>query len=365
MKSGPRRILFVAMHRPGRSPGQRFRFEQYLDFLRANGFACDLSYLISEADDAVVYAPGRYARKLGVFVKSLMVRLGDILAAPRYDIVFIFREALMANTAIVEIALAARGPKIVFDFDDAIWLQPVSAANSSLGFLRAGPSKVPAILTRADLVTVGNRYLADYAAQWNGNVHVVPTTLDTTTHAPGPPKPVSDVVCIGWNGSPSTVPYFDAITRPLVQLKQRYGDKVRFEVVGDGAYRNPALGVVGRPWRLETEVEDVRRLDIGLMPMPDDDWTRGKCGFKALLYMAMAIPPVVSPVGVNREIVQEDVNGCLASSPDEWLENLSMLVEQPALRAELGRRGRQTVVERYSFDSQKDRYLALFDSLLG
>jgi len=113
------RMLILAMHRPRRSLGQRFRFEQYLDYLQANGFNCDLSYLISEADDRVLYAPGRY------------------------DIVFIFREALMVNLGVIEAMLALRGPKIVFDFDDAVWLQPVSDANRTLAFLRGGPSKIP------------------------------------------------------------------------------------------------------------------------------------------------------------------------------------------------------------------------------
>ncbi|HWE47681.1 MAG TPA: glycosyltransferase family 4 protein [Caulobacteraceae bacterium] len=356
------RILFVTMHRPRRSPGQRFRFEQYIPYLRDNGFDCDFSYLISEADDRVLYASGRYAAKFGILMKSVAVRLRDVLAAGRYDIIFVFREALMINTAIIERLLAASRAKLVFDFDDAIWLQGVSEANGILAFLRGGRSKVPQILRRSDMVFVGNRYLAEYAAAYNDNVHVIPTTLDTASHAPRA-HPPRDRVCIGWSGSPSTVPYFDALTPALARLKQRFGDRIYFKVMGDASYENPALDVKGLAWREAAEVEDTAELDIGLMPLPDDPWTRGKCGFKALLYMSLAIAPVVSPVGVNADIVEEGVNGFSATTDDEWVAKLSTLVEDAGLREQFGKRGRETVVERFSFDSQKDRYVQLLRSM--
>lgn len=352
------RILFVTMHRPRRSPGQRFRFEQYIPYLRDNGFDCDFSFLISEADDRVLYAPGGYLGKFGILMKSLAIRLGDVLKAGRYDIVFLYREALMINTAVIERLLAASRAKLVFDFDDSIWLQGVSDTNSKLAFLRGGPSKVPAILKHSDMVFVGNQYLADYASTYNANIQIVPTTLDTATHAPRPHAP-RERVCIGWSGSPSTIPYIDGLTPALLKLKNRFGERIYFKVMGDPRYENPALGVKGLAWREETEVEDTAELDIGLMPLPDDPWTRGKCGFKALLYMALAVPPVVSPIGVNADIVQDGVNGFTATTDDEWVEKLSMLVEDADLRQRLGARGRETVVERFSFDSQKDRYVQL------
>ncbi len=356
------RILFVTMHRPRRSPGQRFRFEQYLPYLEAQGFECDMSYIVSEQDDRILYSPGRYAAKFGMLVKSVFHRLRDVMAARNYDIVFVYREALMINTGIIEWLLAQTRARMVFDFDDAVWIQPVSDANSKLGFLRAGPSKIPGVLKRCDLVFAGNNYLADYARQFNDHVHVIPTTLDTSTHKPGP-RPPHQGVCIGWNGSPSTVPYFHALTPALTRVKQRFGDRVYFKLVGDGAYRNPALDLVGQAWKEATEVEDTLEFDLGLMPLPDDPWTRGKCGFKALLYMALAIPPVVSPVAVNAEIVEDGVCGFTAATDDEWVDKIGRLVEDAPLRQTFGQRGREVVVQRYSLDSQKDRYVQLLRSL--
>jgi glycosyltransferase involved in cell wall biosynthesis len=357
------RVLFVTMHRPRRSPGQRFRYEQYLPYLREHGFECDVSHLISETDDRVIYAPGHYFSKFGIFLKSVAIRLRDVIAAGRYDIVFIFREALMVNSGVIEALLARGRARLVFDFDDAIWMQQPIAAKDKLRFLRAGPSKIPGILRHCDMVFAGNAYLADYASRFNDSVHIVPTTLDTSTHT-SQPRPAKDRVCIGWNGSFSTVSYFDQITTPLAALKARFGDAIYFKLIGDATYQNPALDLKGQAWREETEVEDTLEFDIGLMPLSDDPWTRGKCGFKALLYMSLQIPPVVSPVGVNSEIVEDGVSGFTATTDQEWVDKIATLVERPDLRAKFGERGRDVVVQRYSLDSQKDRYVQLLSSLV-
>ena len=359
-----KRVLFVAMHRPKRSPGQRFRFEQYIPYLEQHGYTCDISYIISESQDKIIYSRGHYPEKLLIFANSVLTRMKDVVAARRYDIVFIYREALMINSGLVEALLASSGARAILDFDDAIWLQGVSNENVRLAWLRRGPSKVPGILRRMDTVFAGNEYLAAYARRFNPSVHVVPTTLDTDTHAPRTTRPHAGV-CIGWSGSPSTAPYFDALAPVLAQVKRTFGDGVYFKVMGDADYRRPELGIIGRPWREDTEVEDTAELDIGLMPLPDDAWSRGKCGFKALLYMSLAIPPVVSPVGVNTTIVEDGVNGYLAADEQEWIAAIGRLVTNPELRTKIGRRGRETVVERYSLQSQRDRYVALFDELVG
>jgi glycosyltransferase involved in cell wall biosynthesis len=148
-------------------------------------------------------------------------------------------------------------------------------------------------------------------------------------------------------------------------VKSAFGEDVYFKLIGDGSYRRPELDLVGIPWCEATEVADTAEIDIGLMPLPDDAWSRGKCGFKALLYMALAIPAVVSPVGVNTEIVEDGENGYCAADEYAWLTALSRLIREPELREKVGRNGRDTVVDRYSVRSQRDRYLSLFDRLSG
>lgn len=358
-----KRILILAMHRPGRSPGQRFRFEQYIGALEADGWECDVSHLISEADDRVLYAPGQYVRKGGILARSIATRLGDVVRARRYDVVFIYREALMVNTAVIERLLARTSARLVFDFDDAIWIPAVSEGNEAMRWIR-GAGKIDRILGMVDLVMAGNDYLADHARAFNANVHVIPTTIDTDLYAP-PAARLGGPVRIGWSGSPSTAPYFDALVPALARVQERFGDGVEVRMFGDGRYTSDVLGIEGVAWTRESEPAEVSQMDIGIMPLPDDAWARGKCGFKALLYMAFGVPAVVSPVGVNTDIVRDGENGMLARTDDEWVARLSALVEDAQLRERLGAAGRETVVASYSVRAIRERYLFLLNTLVS
>jgi glycosyltransferase involved in cell wall biosynthesis len=181
-----------------------------------------------------------------------------------------------------------------------------------------------------------------------------------------PPKRSSfERVCIGWSGSLTTIQHFDLVIPVLRRLRERYGDRVRFKVIGDAGYRLDDLDITGTAWRADTEVGDLSEIGIGIMPLPDDDWAKGKCGLKGLQYMALEIATVMSPVGVNTEIIDHGRNGFLASTEDEWFERLSELVESADLRARLGAAARETVVSHYSVESQKDRYVDLFEGVLA
>lgn len=357
------RILFVAAHRPQRSPSQRFRFEQYIDFLIENGFECDLSYLISEKDDSIFYRPGNVTIKTYVFLKSAIKRLQDISRARDYDIVFVQREAFMTGSTFFERMFRKSGAKLVFDFDDAIWHFDVSEANRRLGWLK-NPSKTSKIINLSDHIVAGNSYLADFAKQNNSRVSIIPTTIDTEYHKPSDPINYNkSSICIGWTGSLTTIKHFRLAEPFLLKLKEKYGSLLTFKLIGDVNYVNEELGIRGVPWSLKNEVEELREIDIGIMPLPDDEWSKGKCGFKGLQYMAMEIPPVMSSVGVNLEIISNGENGFLATNEEDWISKISLLIENPELRRAIGRKARQTVIDRYSVDSQKYIYLTLFQDL--
>ncbi|HEX8503839.1 MAG TPA: glycosyltransferase family 4 protein [Hymenobacter sp.] len=357
-----KRILFVAMHRPDRSPSQRFRFEQYIDYLRQNGFDSDYSYLISAEDDKVLYNAGNYLGKLKIFAKSAAKRLGNVLNVGKYDIVFIQREAFMIGTTVFERLFANSKAKVVFDFDDSIWMQNVSEGNKGLGFLK-NADKTKDIITASDLIFAGNDYLANYAKAYNKNVVVVPTTIDTDEYRRATVPPHPGRVCVGWSGSFTTIQHFETSLPALRLLKTKYGEKVYFKVIGDGNYRNQELDIVGLPWKKNTEIHDLSEIDIGLMPLPDDEWANGKCGLKGLQYMALEIATLMSPVGVNSVIIEDGVNGYLASEPQEWADKIGRLIENEALRLQIGRAGRETVLSRYSVLSEREHYIELFRDL--
>ncbi|MCB0497774.1 MAG: glycosyltransferase family 4 protein [Cyclobacteriaceae bacterium] len=352
------RVLFIGMHRFDRSPSQRYRFEQYFKYLETNGIECVLSPLISEKDDNVLYSQGNYIGKLGIFLKSWIIRTKDVKGANEFDYIFIQREAFMTGTTYFEKRFAKSKAKLIFDFDDSIWLEDKNEANSKLSFLKR-PSKTVDIIRLCNTIVAGNEYLANYARQFNKNVVIIPTTIDTNWYTPKP-KPAREKVIIGWSGSFSTIKHFESAIDALLVIREKYGDMVAFKVIGDTNYKNESLGIIGQKWQSQTEVQDLQDIDIGIMPLPDTDWTRGKCGLKGLQYMGLAIPTIMSPVGVNKEIIDHGTNGFLASTIKEWVDCLSQLIESKELREKMGAAGRQTVEKHYSIEANKKKYLELF-----
>lgn len=351
-------------HRPGRSPGQRFRFEQYLDYLSENGFQYDISYLIDEKDDKIFYAAGKYFAKARFLFKSLKHRFKDLKTVNQYDLVFLYREAHMLGMTWFEKKIRNKGVKMVLDFDDSIWLNDISTGNRNLAFLKK-PSKTADIIKLCDACIVGNQFLGSYARKYNPNVFVIPTTIDTDYYQPALSHETQKPVCIGWTGSSTTIKHFSLAIPVLREIKIKYGDKVIFRVISDEFYNGHLEGLENIRWTKKTEVRDLSAIDIGIMPLPDDEWSKGKCGFKGLQYMALGKPAVMSPVGVNNEIIVDGENGFLANTHEEWVYILSRLIEDAALRKQIGLEGRKTVEERYSFHSQKEKYLQIFRKLTG
>lgn len=312
------KILFIAAHRPGRSPSQRFRFEQYLGTLKENGFDYDFSYLISENEDKKSFFEKQFGKSRA---------------------------------------------KLVFDFDDSIWLSNVSDANKNLEWLK-DYSKTGKIIENSDIVIAGNKYLAKYALNFNQNVKIIPTTIDTDYHKKKPVLDNTPTVCIGWTGTSTTLKHFQLIIPVLKKLKAKYGPQVSFKVIADAGYYSEEIPIDNIKWNKEKEIEDLSLIDIGIMPLPDNDWSKGKCGFKGLQYMSLEIPTVMSPVGVNNEIISDGLNGFLAGSETEWIEKISLLIESKELRKKIGLEARKTIVERYSVESQKGNYLKYLNDIL-
>lgn len=356
-------IVFLAAHRKDRSPSQRFRFEQYFDYLEQQGFECKLLSLINEEEDKVFYKNGNYFKKFLIVLNCYFRRKKHIREARKADLVFIQREAFMTGSVWVERKLKQYRKKIIFDFDDSIWLSNVSNANRKFNWLK-NPGKTSTIIALSDLVIVGNSYLAQYAKGFNKNVIVIPTTIDISIYN-RLNEGNKNQICIGWSGSITTIQHFNFAVPILKKIKEKYGDRVCFKVMGDPNYINNELDIIGIPWSSESEIKTLSTFDIGIMPLPDDEWAKGKCGLKGLQYMALEIPTIMSPVGVNTEIITDSENGFLASSIDEWMEKLSQLIESESLRKEIGKKARQTVVNRYSVDSQKSVYHDAFLKLLN
>lgn len=357
------KILFIAAHRPNRSPSQRYRFEQYFDFLNQNGFEYKLSYILNEHDDDVFYSSGHLIQKFLITLKSSIKRWSDVRQANEYDIIFVQREAFMTYSTFFEHKFSKSKAKLVFDFDDSIWLLDTSDANKIWQWMKSS-KKTGRIISMSHLVFAGNKYLADYAQQFNKNVKIIPTTIDTDKFQRTNKYRNKEQICIGWSGSHTTIKHFEAAIPFLKKLKVIYGKKISFKVMGDPQYVNRELDIIGIPWSSEKEVNILESFDIGIMPLPNDEWVKGKCGLKGLSYMSLEVPTVMSAVGVNSEIISDGKNGFLAATNEEWVTKISKLIDSFELREQLGLAGRRTVIEKYSIHAQKNNYLNSFNELL-
>ena len=343
------------------SPGQRYRLEQWEPLLRERGV--EITYAPFEDDElhSIVYKPGQMGKKLQLVTRNLARRLSTISKAKNYDLVYILREAALLGPPVFERLIAQQRIPFVFDFDDAIFVSYRSPSNGYLSYLKFA-SKTKTICRLASHVMVGNPYLAEYARQVNDNVTVVPTTIDTQKYQVRRPKTDDGPLTIGWTGSFSTVQHLDTLRGALKKLAET--ENVRLRVIGTPSYELAPIDVEAMPWRAATELEDLCAIDIGVMPLPDDNWSKGKCGLKALQFMALGIPTICSPVGVNTDIIQDDQNGFIAATEDEWVEKLSRLLRSAELRRRLGHAGRVTVEEKYSAITQTPRVYEIFKSVL-
>jgi glycosyltransferase involved in cell wall biosynthesis len=337
----------------------RLRFEQFYPALRSAGFEVSSYPFFDERYDA--YGKLAAASQVGGLVSGYVRRVKQLLLAGHYDLLWVQTEALPWALAACEQALLPSHTKIVVDFDDA-WFHRYDMHNSSIvRWLYA--DKIPRLMRRSSLVIAGNDYIAHFAQSAGAQrVCVLPTVVSATQYRARLTYEPCGELTIGWIGSPSTTRHLVQLAPVISQLRQ--SSNVRMLAVGADADQLRGLPVEVRPWQLDREVQDLQEMDIGVMPLPDSPWERGKCGFKLIQYMACGLPVVASPVGVNTSIVQAGVNGFLANSTAEWVASLERLISDPMLRQSMGTSGRQVFEKRYSYESAANNLVELIRSVV-
>jgi glycosyltransferase involved in cell wall biosynthesis len=352
--SRPIRVLALSPI-PEEGAGCRFRIAQFIPHLESVGIAITLRSLFTPEFFRLVYKRGHYIQKAVTFAALSLKRLDSLRETSRFDLVLIYREMFPVGPAIVERLLAARHrPPVVFDFDDAIFLPSVSDANRLIGAFKY-PRKVASIVRHSDHVIAGNAYLAEYALRFNPAVTMIPTCVDTGRFVPSVDafstngSRAAGGPVVGWVGSPTTASYIRGLAGVLKRVRESHSFMLRVSGTGE-PLEIPDISVDNQAWSLEREVELFNTCDVGVYPLADDEWSKGKCGFKAIQFMACGVPVVAAAVGVNREIIQDGENGFLAATDDEWVEKLGLLLSDRELRRRFAAAGRRTIEQRYSLD---------------
>lgn len=349
-------LLLSKYSRKGAST--RLRSLQYLPYLESKGFQITVSSLFDDEYLDQLYLHGKRPplRMIALYLRRLLV----LLSVFRYDLIWIEKEVFPYMPAVVERLLKWLGQRYIVDYDDAIFHNYELSGNPLVR--RVLGRKIDVVMRHATCVVAGNGYLAARAITAGAaRVEEVPTVVDATRYSPGEPLLPARPV-IGWIGSPSTENYVVDIAQALASLCRTYD--ARLLLIGasaDIATKFPGLDVEIAPWSELTEAELIAQLDIGIMPLPDGPWEKGKCGYKLIQYMACAVPVIASSVGVNVEIVRASRCGLLASNVAEWEAALAQLLESPAQRQQLGTAGRQAVEATYSLQVQAPVLASIFE----
>lgn len=342
----------------GEAPSQRFRFEQYLDILQKNGYQYHLSSFLDIDAWNILYKPGRHIQKAIKILSGFVRRIGDLFSMSGYEYVFIHREAAPIGPPVFEWAIAkVLRKKVIYDFDDAIWL-PNTSDNNRIASSLKWHSKVSSICRWSYKVSCGNAYLADYAHQFNKNVIVNPTTIDTGSYHNRIKDQHTPTLTIGWTGTHSTIQYLDMIVPVLEKLELKYN--FVFMVISNSPPSFKLRSLQYIKWSKDTEVDDLLKFNIGIMPLTDDPWAKGKCGFKALQYMSLGIPALVSPVGVNVSIVDDGMNGMICNNTNDWERAIELLINSRELNISMGIEARKKVEASYSVSSNSQNFISLF-----
>lgn len=337
----------------------RVRFYQYFPFLQSQGVEIQVASLLDDEYVRRLYAGKRAA--LSMVFTAYFQRLLWSLRSKAFDVIWLEKELFPWLPAWSEQLLASLRIPYVVDYDDAVFhrydIHPQPLVRVVLGH------KIDAVMRHAALVIVGNEYLAERAYRAGAQrVEILPSVVDMSRYQPRGYEETKQFR-IGWIGSPVTLPYLDLIRSPLQRLTERAG--VRLILIGAGR-DDPLRDIPSEvlPWREATEARDMQAFDVGLMPLPDSPFERGKCGYKLIQYMAGGLPVIASPVGVNRRIVEHGVNGFLATSEQEWLWTLDTLYHDVALRLRMGQAGRSKAEAEYNLSVTAPRLLELLASVM-
>lgn len=320
----------------------RQRFVQATPYLEQAGVSVDIHPLFD--NDYLTRMFSGQRRSAASVTRAYIKRIADVLGSRSHDFLWVHCELFPYLPGFMERLIGVSGKPIVYDYDDAIFHQYDQHRKPYVRKLLG--EKLAPMLRRTDVAFCGNAYLRAYADRYCAHTELIPTTVDIDVYTPRGHGAAGAPVTVGWIGSPSTWRYCEALTCVL----ERYATAPTGAVLIVGAQNSARRTSLFefRDWSQDNEIADIQCMDIGIMPVPDEPWARGKCGYKLIQYMACGIPVVASPVGVNCQIVQHGVNGFLASTDEEWHRALEKLAGDAELRARMGRAGRANVEAHYS-----------------
>lgn len=358
-----KRILILCPSPVGTNPGQRLKYEQYFDSWKKAGYTIHVSPFQTQRFWKVIYKEGYIFEKIFWTCFGYFRRFLDLFTIPFYDGIYIFMSVTPLGPPIFERLVCSLNPRVVFDMEDMAFMAHTSKANKWVSKLK-GTGKYIYLMKKARYVITSAPGLTDFVKKYNNNVNHITATFNTDRFLPVSSYQKKEVTTIGWTGSHSTMPYLhllDNVFKKLAKLRS-----IKVLAISNSTYTCDGVEVENIPWKEDSEISDLHRIDIGVYPVPKEPWVLGKSGCKAITYMSVGVPSVSTAYGnVVTTVVDNNVNGFLADTEEDWLNYLTKLIDDVNLRKQIGEQGRAKAVAEFSVKANTKKYLDIFEQVYG
>ncbi len=354
-----KKILIICTYPLNTVPGQRLKYEQYLGYLSENGYHIEVIPFFDLKTYKILYSKNQNIQKIYGTLKGFIRRFLDIYKVYKSDGIFITLSVVPLGPSFFEWLYIKLAKKTIYDIDDMIFQLRTAPNNRITKFLKS-KKRFYFLLEKANHCITCTPELDTIAKRYNQNTTDISSTINTKTYIPINKYENKKDLIIGWTGSHSTVPYLHLLDSVLKELSKKY--KFKLLVMGTHDFEISGVDIECLNWNSNIEISTLQRMDIGLYPLPDDEWVKGKSGLKALQYMAMGLPVVASNLGCNERVIENNVSGLLVNDLDDWYESISNLIEKNELRRFLGQNARLRVEKYFSIEANKNTYLSIFNS---
>ncbi|AKQ44804.1 a-glycosyltransferase [Rufibacter radiotolerans] len=356
-----KRILFVAPYPEGKAPSQRLKYEQYYPYFREAGYEITTSSFIDAEFWEVVYKPGNTFRKILFTIQAYFRRIGDLVSLGKYDIVYVHLWVTPIGPPLFEWLFRKFSKRMIYDIDDLIFLKPKSKSNPLINWLKSSNKSI-FLMKKADHVITCTPHLDTFVRQFNHRTTDISSTINTKVYQPRQDYSEKGKITLGWSGSHSTSKYVYLLKDVFLKLKEEMD--FRLLVIGDKEFKMEGIDVTAIPWTESSEVADLSQIDIGLYPLPNEEWVLGKSGLKALQYMALGIPTIATAIGANFRVIEQNVSGFLVNEHEEWLQAIRALAKDETLRRSIGSAAAERVEKHYSINANVPVYLNILDKVV-
>jgi len=363
MKEQKKKILFLVPYPFDKAPSQRLKFEQYYNYFEKNGFDITKRPFISEAFWKVIYKKGYWPAKMFYTITGYLKRIGLLFSLRRYDIVYIHLWVTPLGPPFFEWLVCKISRRTIYDIDDLIFI-PKTGVNQLILKIK-GKNKPLFLMKKVDHVITCTPYLDQFVRKFNANTTDISSTINTERYRPRQDYSIQGrKVILGWSGSHTTVKYLYLLTSVFERLKK---ERLSFKilVLGDKAFSIDGIETEALEWKESYELKTINQFDIGLYPLPDEQWVYGKSGLKALQYMAAGIPTIATAIGANFRIIENGVNGFLVKSDEEWIDCIKKLIQDESLRRQIGQNGAKVVEDQFSVHANEAVYLSVLQKVLS